>query len=175
MTPRRRWAAAGLWVAAALQVGATPLAASDPAWLPIARPDGISVFVAVAFADTVLDTAIAALKGRMHPAFAARLDTIVGTTTGGQRVRLPGWEDPAGTVEGVLVPWAYGEDCRPIAWSGQLAWIPAGTQWRGDRMGSAPSGVDRRGAHLRRGDGVARAGWATDDPRWFDTRRASGG
>ena len=103
------WVGGGrLWVAAALSVGATPLAACDPVWLPIARPDGISVFVAVALADTVLDTAIAALKGRMHPAFEARLDTIVGTTTGGQRVRLPGWEDPAGTVEGVLVPWAYG-------------------------------------------------------------------
>ena len=60
MTPRRGWAAAALWVAAALSVGATPLAACDPVWLPIARPDGISVFVAVALAETVLDTAIAA-------------------------------------------------------------------------------------------------------------------
>lgn len=168
MTPRRGWAAAGLWVAAALSVGATPLAACDPVWLPIARPDGISVFVAVALADTVLDTAIAALKGRMHPAFAARLDTIVGTTTGGQRVRLPGWEDPAGTVEGVLVPWAYGEDCRPIAWSGQLAWIPAGTRgavtgWVRPRAGWI-GGVPTFDVEMAWREPV----WATDDPRWFE-------
>src|SRR6185295_12638673 len=103
MRPRRGWAVVALWVAAALSVGATPLVACDPVWLPIARPDGISVFVAVALADTMLDTAIAALKGQMHPTFTAQLDRIVGPTSGGQRVRLPGWEDSAGTAEGVLV------------------------------------------------------------------------
>ncbi len=130
MTPRGGWVAAVIWVAVALSVNATPLAACDPVWLPMARPDGISVFVALALADTVLDTAIAAVNGRMHPAFEARLDTVIGTTPGGQRVRLPGWENPARTAEGVLVPWAYGPDCRPIAWSGQLGWIPTGTRAR---------------------------------------------
>jgi len=157
-----------LWVAAALSVGATPLVACDPVWLPIARPDGISVFVAVALADTMLDTAIAALKGQMHPTFTAQLDRIVGPTSGGQRVRLPGWEDSAGTAEGVLVPWAYGEDCRPIAWSRQLAWIPAGTRgavtgWLRPRAGWI-GGVPTFDVEMAWREPV----WATDDPRWFE-------
>jgi hypothetical protein len=168
MASRRRWPTAILCLVAALSVGAAPLAACDPVWLPMARPDRISVFVALALADTVLDTAIAAVKGRMHPAFQARLDTVIGTTPGGQRVRLPGWEDPAGTAEGVLVPWAYGPDCRPIAWSGQLGWIPTGTQgavtgWLRPRAGWI-GGVPTFDVEMAWREPV----WASDDPRWFE-------
>ncbi len=168
MASRRRWPTALLCLVAALSVGATPLAACDPAWLPMARPDGISVFVAVALADTMLDTAIAMVKGRMHPAFEARLDTVIGTTPGGQRVRLPGWGNPAGTAEGVLVPWAYGPDCRPIAWSGQLGWIPTGTQgavtgWLRPRAGWI-GGVPTFDVEMAWREPV----WASDDPRWFE-------
>ncbi len=168
MRPRRGWAMVALWVAAALSVGAAPLAACDPVWLPMARPDGISVFVAVALGETVLDTAIAAVRGRMHPGFEARLDTVVGMTHGGQRVRLPGWEGPAGTSEGVLVPWAYGPDCRPIAWSGQLGWIPAGTRgavtgWLRPRAGWI-GGVPTFDVEMAWREPV----WASDDPRWFE-------
>jgi hypothetical protein len=38
MRPRRGWTMVALWAAAALSVGATPLAACDPVWLPMARP-----------------------------------------------------------------------------------------------------------------------------------------
>ena len=37
--PPRGWAAGVFWGAAAVALGATPLAACDPVWLPIARPD----------------------------------------------------------------------------------------------------------------------------------------
>jgi hypothetical protein len=107
-------------------VGPAPAAACDPVWL--ARPDGISVFVALALADTVLDAALAGAKERLHSAFESRLDPSLGVTRGGQRVRVSGWAGPGDAVEGVLVPWAYGPDCRPIAWSGQRAWLPAGSR-----------------------------------------------
>ena len=168
MMPPRGWAAGVFWGAAAVALGATPLAACDPVWLPIARPDGISVFVAVALADTLVDAALAAVKGRLHPSFEARLDPIVGTTPGGQRVRLPGWEGPASAAEGVLVPWEYGEDCRPIAWRGKPAWIPPGTRgavagWLRPRAGWI-GGVPTFDVEMAWREPV----WAADDPRWFE-------
>jgi hypothetical protein len=168
MTPRGGWVLAVIWVAVALSVNATPLAACDPVWLPMARPDGISVFVAVTLGETVLDTAIAAVKGWTHPGFEARLDTVVGMTHGGQRVRLPGWTESGGTADGVLVPWAYGSDCRPIAWSGQVAWMPAGTRgavtgWLRPRAGWI-GGVPTFDVEMAWREPV----WATDDPRWFE-------
>ena len=129
MPAHRRWSLAVLLIAA-LTMGAAPLAACDPAWLPMARPDGISVFVALALADTVVDGAIAAARARLHAGFGSRVDTVVGETKGGQRVRILRWDDGlAGLArEAVLVPWAYGPDCRPIAWSGRLRWLSEGTR-----------------------------------------------
>ena len=71
-----------------------------PGLASMARPDGISVFVAVALAETVLDTVLATTQRWLHPRFATRLDTITGHTPGGQRVRLL---NPMS--EAILVPW----------------------------------------------------------------------
>jgi hypothetical protein len=115
---------------AALILGATPLAACDPAWLPMARPEGISVFVALALADTLLDAAVSAGKRRLHPRFGEEMDPVIGETRGGQRVRLLRWTQAASPParEAVLVPWAYGPDCRPIAWRERLRWLREGTR-----------------------------------------------
>ena len=119
-----------LCLGAALTVGATPLAACDPVWLPLARPEGLSFFVAAALAETVLDTLAGRITGRTHPGFAARLDPGTTAPAGGQRVRLLRWSGSAArrSDHAVLVPWAYRSDCRPIHWAGRLDWIPAGTR-----------------------------------------------
>jgi hypothetical protein len=112
---------------AALTVGATPLAACDPMWLPIARPAGLSFFVALSLADTVLETARRLAAGSDSP-FETRLDPVIGRSRGGQRVRVLRSAGPGTEGDAVVVPWAYGPDCRPIAWSGPLPWIPTGTR-----------------------------------------------
>ena len=128
--PASRRRSVALLCCAALVFGATPLAACDPAWLPMARPEGISVFVALALADTLLDGAIALTKARLHPAFGGRVDWVIGETRGGQRVRLLRWNQTMvpSAREAVLVPWAYGPDCRPIAWRERLRWLREGTR-----------------------------------------------
>lgn len=175
MRPTRRSLVLGLvCLAAALTVGAAPLAACDPMWLPVARPAGISVLVAVALARTVLDTMATSIAARVHPAFGRLLDTAGGRTAGGQRVRLERWtEDATGQWrEAVLVPWAYREDCRPIEWTGRLDWIPAGTR-------GAVTGWLRPREHWL--DGLPTFDvemawrepmWGEHEPRWFD---AAGG
>jgi hypothetical protein len=148
---------------AALTVGATPLVACDPVWLPIARPAGRSSFVALALADTVLDTARRVAAGSP---FEARLDPVVGRSRGGQRVRLLRSPRPGTEREAVVVPWAYGPDCRPIAWSGPLPWIPAGT--RGVVTGWLRSrdrwldGVPTYDVEMAWREPL----WAQADPRW---------
>lgn len=129
MHTSRRWPVAILCVGTALSFGATPLAACDPTWLPIARPEGLTAFVALALADTVLDNFTAPLAARTHTMFAPRLDEFTGRSRGGQRVRVLRSTDasePGG--EAVLVPWAYRPDCRPVEWTDRLDWIPAGTR-----------------------------------------------
>ena len=125
---RRRLLVALACLAAALTVGATPLAACDPMWLPVARPEGISILVVAALAETVLDTVAGSIAARTHRAFGNRLDAYSGKTPGGQRVRLlrRHGEHDTGS-EAVLVPWAYRDDCRPIGWTGPLDWIVAVT------------------------------------------------
>jgi hypothetical protein len=124
------WRTCSVALLCALTVGATPLAACDPAWLPGGRPDGISIVVALALADTVLDGTIAAGIGRLHVGFGSRVHRGPGETRGGQRVRLVRWSEAKATRarEAVLVPWAYGPDCRPIAWSERLRWMAEGTR-----------------------------------------------
>jgi hypothetical protein len=164
--PARRWSIAVLFLAA-LTIGASPALACDPVWLPMARPDGISVFVALALADTVLEGAIAAAKARLHPGFGGRLDTAVGDTRGGQRVRLLKWEtDSPQPREAVLVPWAYGPDCRPIAWGGRLRWMPEGargavTGWLRPREGWI-GGLPTFDVEMAWREPV----WAEAEPRW---------
>ncbi|HYC31870.1 MAG TPA: hypothetical protein VEB59_06235 [Gemmatimonadales bacterium] len=161
----------------ALSVGAAPLAACDPMWLPVARPDGISVMVALALAETVLDTVAGGIAARTHSGFGRRLDEYGGRTPGGQRVRLLGWgeRDSMRWREAVLVPWAYREDCRPIAWAGRLDWMPAGTRgavtgWLRPRehwLGGVPT-LDVEMAWRE-------PIWAESEPRWHagasDARR----
>ena len=152
----------------ALGAGATPLAACDPMWLPVARPEGISVFVALALAETVLDTVAGAISTRTHPGFTLRLDGSSGRTSGGQRVRLLRWAGAPGRYsEAVLVPWAYREDCRPIAWADRLDWIPAGTR-------GAVTGWLRPRAHWLGGVPTfdvemawREPVWAEGEPRWY--------
>jgi hypothetical protein len=69
----------------------------------------------------------------------------------------------------VLVPWAYREDCRPIAWQDRLDWIPAGTR-------GAVTGWLRPRAHWM--DGLPTFDvemawrepvWAEHEPRWHAT------
>ena len=129
-TTPRAWVVGLVWLCIALTVGATPAAACDPMWLPVGRPGGASIFVALALAETVLDTLGAAVRSRAHPFFARRLDDFCGRSRGGQRVRLVEWPDNTTPLAGdaVLVPWAYRPDCRPIEWSEPLDWIPAGTR-----------------------------------------------
>src|SRR4051812_36068182 len=128
--PASRRLSVAVLCCAALVFGATPLAACDPAWLPMARPEGISVFVALALADTLLDGVMALAKARLHPGFGARADSVIGETRGGQRVRLLRWNQAVvpSAREAVLVPWAYGPDCRPIPWRERLRWLPEGTR-----------------------------------------------
>ncbi|MGH7514998.1 MAG: hypothetical protein ACREOQ_18995 [Gemmatimonadales bacterium] len=170
MRPIRRSLTIGLTcLVAALSVAAAPLAACDPMWLPVARPDGISIFVAVALAHTVLDTVAGGIAARVHPAFGRQLDRFSGRTAGGQRVRLVRWADDDTTRwhEAVLVPWAYREDCRPIEWTGRLDWIPAGTRgaltgWLRPRehwVGGLPT-FDVEMAWRE-------PLWADNEPRWF--------
>jgi hypothetical protein len=167
MPAHRRWCVAVLLLAA-LTMGVTPLAACDPAWLPMARPDGISVFVVLALADTVLDGAIAAAQARLHSGFGSRVDTVVGETRGGQRVRIIRWDDSVAprAREAVLVPWAYGPDCRPIAWSGRLRWMPEGTRgavtgWLRPREGWI-AGLPTFDVEMAWREPV----WADAEPRW---------
>ena len=126
----RRLPLAVLCLGTALTVGATPLAACDPVWLPIARADGLTAFVALALAETVLDTLAVPLAARTHTLFARRLDEFTGNSRGGQRVRVLRslGDSESQAREAVLVPWAYREDCRPIGWTDRLDWIPAGTR-----------------------------------------------
>jgi hypothetical protein len=153
----RRWSVALLCLGTALTIGATPLAACDPAWLPFACTDGVTAFVAFALAETVLDTFAAPLATRTHSLFARRLDQFTRRSRGGQRVRVLRSTDesePQGR-EVVLVPWAYRPDCRPIEWTERLDWIPAGTRGVVTGVAPAPRALAGRPAHLRRGDGVA--------------------
>jgi hypothetical protein len=128
--PRRRLHIAILCLGTALTLGATPLAACDPVWLPIARPDGISAFVALALAESVLDTFATPLAARTHAMFARRLGEFTGRSRGGQRVRVLRSTDASQPRDGdaVLVPWAYRSDCRPVEWTDRLDWIPGGTR-----------------------------------------------
>ena len=114
----------------AVTLGATPALACDPMWLPVGRPDGVAIVVALALAETALDTAAGAVRSRLHPLFARRLDADTSPTRGGQRARLAEWSvgTAAEAGEVILVPWAYREDCRPIEWTGRLDWIAAGTR-----------------------------------------------
>jgi hypothetical protein len=167
MPAHRRWSVAVLCLAA-VTLGATPVAACDPAWLPMARPEGISVFVALALADTVLDGAVAMAQRRLHRGFGSRLDPVVGHTRGGQRVRLLRWDDsgPARAREAVLVPWAYGPDCRPVRWSGRLRWMPEGTRgaftgWLRPQEGWI-GGLPTFDVEMAWREPV----WAAPEPRW---------
>ena len=167
MFARNRWCV-GVLLVAALTVGATPLAACDPAWLPMARPEGISVFVALALADTLLDGGIAAAKRRMHPRFAERVDAVIGETRGGQRVRLLRWNEAGAprAREAVLVPWAYGPDCKPIAWKDRLRWMREGargavTGWLRPEEGWL-GGLPTFDVEMAWREPV----WAEGEPRW---------
>jgi hypothetical protein len=136
---RHTWVVGFACLCAALTVGATPAAACDPMWLPVGRTDGTSIFVALALAEAVLDTLVAAVGSRVHPLFARRLDAYTGRSRGGQRVRLLEWPDrePRQTGEAVLVPWAYREDCKPIEWA------TGSTGSRRARVGSSRGGSVR--------------------------------
>jgi hypothetical protein len=170
MRPTRRSLVLGLaCLTAALSVGAPPLAACDPMWLSVARPDGISVFVAIALAQTVIDTVATGLATRAHPAFGRRLDPSGRRTAGGQRARLVRWTgDGSGQWrEAVLVPWAYREDCSPVAWTDRLDWIPAGTRgavtgWLRPRDGWL-DGLPTFDVEMAWREPM----WAENDPRWF--------
>jgi hypothetical protein len=130
--PRALWRSLPL-LGVAWSAGAPPLRACDPAWLPITRSAAFTYFVLLARADTVLELperldAVAPQSG-----FARRLTWVSGRARGGQRVQLQeirGAGDARGTrpTEAVVVPWAYGPDCRPIAWTESLVWIASGTQ-----------------------------------------------
>jgi len=169
MLARCGWSV-GVLLLAGITVGAAPLAACDPAWLPMGRPDGISIFVAVALADTVLDGAMAAAKTWLHPGFSQRMDGVIGETGGGQRVRLVRWDDAArgGAREAVLVPWAYGPDCRPIAWQGRLRWMPEGrrgavTGWLRPQAGWI-GGLPTFDVEMAWREPI----WSEGEPRWPD-------
>jgi hypothetical protein len=127
---RRRCLVALLYLGVALTIGAAPLAACDPVWLPVARPDGVSVLVALALAETVLDSITGPIAARTHAFFGRRLDEFSGRPRGGQRVRVLRSADDDAPMqrEAVLVPWAYRQDCRPIEWTGKLDWIQPGTR-----------------------------------------------
>jgi hypothetical protein len=120
----------------ALTVGATPLYACDPSWLPIARTAGISYFLVVALADTVVELVAGASRSQSPSSpFDRRVDTVLGRSRGGQRVRIrairgPGSERMASSLpaEAVVVPWAFGPDCAPIAWTESPAWMSPGTE-----------------------------------------------
>jgi hypothetical protein len=167
--PVRAWSVALLCVAA-LTVGATPLAACDPMWLAGGRPDGISIVVAMALADTVLDGAIAAGLGRLHIGFGSRVHQGLGETRGGQRVRLLRWSESGAPParEAVLVPWAYAEDCRPIAWRGRLRWMGEGargavTGWLRPEQGWI-GGLPTFDVEMAWREPV----WAEGEPRWIE-------
>jgi hypothetical protein len=169
MRSRCGWSVAAICLTA-LTVGAAPLSACDPAWLPMSRPDGISVFVALALADTVLDAAMAAGKVRLHAGFGERLDTVIGDTRGGQRVRLfrSSHAGRLGGREAVLVPWAYGPDCRPIAWRERLRWMAEGTRgafrgWLRPEAGWI-GGLPTFDVEMATLEPV----WAEGEPRWPD-------
>jgi hypothetical protein len=105
----------------------------DPIWLPIAHYGADTYFVVEALADTVLEVG-GEPRDPTSP-FERRLDRVIGRTRGGQRVRIralpPGEARRLGLkapMEAVMVPWAFGEDCRPIAWSETLAWMRTGTE-----------------------------------------------
>src|SRR4051794_41987237 len=113
--PASRCRSAALLCCAALIFGATPLVGCDPAWLPMARPEGISIFVALALADTLLDGAMALGKARLRAGFGERVDSAIGETRGGQRVRLLRWNE-AGRRPGRgggLGAWGFGPGWRP--------------------------------------------------------------
>ena len=166
---RRRQVVRSLCLALAASIAAAPLAACDPAWLTGIRPDGVSVFVALALAETVVDTVMGQIAARTHPGFGGRLDDLSARSPGGQRVRLLQWNEGAAAVAGeaILVPWSYREDCRPIGWTGPLDWIPAGrrgafTGWLRPRehwLGGRPT-FDVEMAWRE-------PMWAQDEPRWF--------
>jgi hypothetical protein len=167
MRTRRVWSVAVLCLAA-LTLGATPLAACDPVWLPMARPEGISALVVLSLADTVLDGAIALANARLHTGFGKRVDTVIGETRGGQRVRILQWNEAGRPMarEAVLVPWAYGPDCRPIAWSGRIRWMPEGirgaiTGWLRPTEGWL-GGLPTLDVEMAWREPV----WAEGEPRW---------
>jgi hypothetical protein len=116
-------------------LGAPRLYACDPAWLPIVRSTALTYFVATATADTLLES-VARQRGAMPPSgFDGRLHQGIGRSRGGQRVRVEllrgaGADSLAGRVptQAVVVPWAYGPDCTPMAWTESLRWIRPGTQ-----------------------------------------------
>jgi hypothetical protein len=82
-------------------------------------------------------------------------------------VRLLRWLETAGPAgEAVLVPWAYREDCRPVAWTGRLEWIPADTRgaftgWLRPREHWL-GGVPTFDVEMAWREPV----WAQDEPRW---------
>ncbi len=166
--PASRCRSAALLCCAALIFGATPLVACDPAWLPMARPEGISIFVALALADTLLDGAMALGKARLRAGFGERVDSAIGETRGGQRVRLLRWNEAGRRTarEAVLVPWAYGPDCRPIAWGDRLRWMPEGrrgaiTGWLRPEQGWI-GGLPTFDVEMAWREPV----WAEGEPRW---------
>ena len=118
-----------------------PLAACDPAWLPIARPPGIAYFIA------------------SHP-----IPTAVGV-----RVDLArGWAGTTALEPGpvMLIPWAYGPDCTPLPWSESASWQPPGevafyTAWLRprDRWINRLPTFDVRMA-------LREPLWRARDPRW---------
>jgi hypothetical protein len=168
---RHTWVVGFACLCAALTVGATPAAACDPMWLPVGRTDGTSMFVALALAETVLDTLVAAVGSRVHPLFARRLGAYTGRSRGGQRVRLVEWPDRVTpqTGEAILVPWAYREDCSPIEWTGRLDWIPAGTR-------GVVTGWLRPREHWLEGLPTFDVEMAWREPQWTaDERRWAGG
>ena len=127
---RRRWLVALLYLGTALTIGAAPLAACDPVWLPIARPDGISVLVALALAETVLDTIAGPVAARTHAYSGAVWMTSAGARAAASGCACSAPPTPTAPLrrEAVLVPWAYRQDCRPIEWTGKLDWIRPGTR-----------------------------------------------
>ena len=97
-----------------------------------------------------------------------RVDTVVGETKGGQRVRILRWDDGLARQarEAVVVPWAYGPDCRPIAWSGRLRWLAEGTRgavtgWLRPQEGWI-AGLPTFDVEMAWREPV----WAEGEPRW---------
>ena len=128
------------------------------------------MFVALALAETVLDTLVAAVGSRVHPLFARRLGAYTG-----HRAEVSGCDCSSGptgtpeTGEAILVPWAYREDCSPIEWTDRLDWIPAGTR-------GVVTGWLRPRDHWLEGLPTFDIEMAWREPQWTaDERRWAGG